>query len=120
MSKSKEIRIFKLRNKIFEYAWGSKTFISQLQGKDELSQEPQAELWMGTHPLGSSRIMINGREESLLEIIKRDPQEMLGNHTSRKFKNELPFLFKILAAAHPLSIQAHPNKAQAKKGIKFS
>lgn len=119
MSKSKEIRIFKLRNKIFEYAWGSKTFISQLQGKDELSQEPQAELWMGTHPLGSSRIMINGREESLLEIIKRDPQEMLGNHTSRKFKNELPFLFKILAAAHPLSIQAHPNKAQAKKGFKL-
>ena len=119
MSETNKIRIFKLRNRIFEYAWGSKTFISHLQGKEELSVEPQAELWMGTHPLGSSRIMTNGREESLLEIIMQDPERMLGKHTTRKFKNELPFLFKVLAAAHPLSIQAHPNKTQAKKGFKF-
>jgi len=30
---------------------------------------------------------------------------------------ELPFLFKLLAAEKPLSIQAHPNKAQAREGF---
>ncbi|MEA2097146.1 MAG: mannose-6-phosphate isomerase, class I [Candidatus Cloacimonadota bacterium] len=119
MNKSGELKIFKLRNQILEYSWGSKTCIPHLQGKDEPSPEPQAELWMGTHPMGSSRILINGKEESLLELIKRDPKRMLGDKIARKFKNELPFLFKILAAAHPLSIQAHPNKIQARKGFEL-
>ncbi len=119
MNKSDGLRIFKLRNQILEYAWGSKTCIPHLQGKDEPSPEPQAELWMGTHSQAPSRILSNGREESLLEIIRRDPKRMLGENIARKFENELPFLFKILAAAHPLSIQAHPNKAQARKGFKL-
>ena len=37
MDKTNEINIFKLRNHIREYAWGSKTFIANLQGKDEAS-----------------------------------------------------------------------------------
>ncbi len=119
MNRSGKLKIFKLRNQILEYNWGSKTCISHLQGKDESSPEPQAELWMGTHPMGSSRILINGKEESLLELIRQDPKRMLGDKIARKFKNELPFLFKILAAAHPLSIQAHPNKIQARKGFEF-
>jgi len=112
-----EKKIFKLRNQIRNYAWGSKTYISHLQGKDEISEEPQAELWMGTHPQSPSRIMINGKEESLLKVISEDPRKMLGEKTAGNFNNELPFLFKILAAASPLSIQAHPNKKQAERGF---
>lgn len=119
MNGSNNLRIFKLRNQIREYAWGSKTFIPHLQGKEEASGEPQAELWMGTHPQASSRIMTNGREKSLLKIIDEDPLNMLGKYTAGKFKNKLPFLFKVLAAASPLSIQAHPNKIQAGKGFKL-
>ncbi len=119
MNETNTLRIFKLRNQIREYAWGSKTFIPHLQGKEEASGEPQAELWMGTHSQGSSRIMINGREESLRNIINEEPLKMLGKNTAGKFKNELPFLFKVLAAASPLSIQAHPNKIQAAKGFKL-
>ena len=118
MDKISELNIFKLRNHIREYAWGSKTFIPHLQGKDEASQEPQAELWMGTHLSAPSRVMINGREEFLRDIINEQPNKMLGKKVAKEFKNELPFLFKILAAASPLSIQAHPNKAQAEKGFK--
>ena len=33
-----------------------------------------------------------------------------------RFGNELPFLFKVLAAEVPLSIQAHPNQEQARSG----
>jgi mannose-6-phosphate isomerase len=40
----------------------------------------------------------------------------LGQQTNADFKGRLPFLFKILAAASPLSIQAHPNLAQAAHG----
>ena len=119
MDKISELNIFKLRNHIREYAWGSKTFIPHLQGKNEASQEPQAELWIGTHLSAPSRVMINGREESLRDIISEQPNKMLGKKVAEEFKNELPFLFKILAAASPLSIQAHPNKAQAEKGYKL-
>jgi len=119
MNKTNNIKIFKLRNHIFDYAWGSKTFISHLLGRDEASQEPQAELWMGTHSVATSRIMANGKEESLLEIINQDPYKMLGKKIVDKFNNSLPFLFKVLAAASPLSIQAHPSKAQARKGFKL-
>ena len=33
-----------------------------------------------------------------------------------RFGNELPFLLKVLAAAEPLSIQAHPSHEQARRG----
>ncbi len=117
MDKTNKINIFKLRNHIREYIWGSKTFIANLQGKDEASKEPQAELWMGTHLSAPSRVMINGKEKSLRDIISEQPYKMLGKKVAGEFKNELPFLFKILAAASPLSIQAHPNKDQAQKGF---
>lgn len=119
MSESDALRIFKLRNPILEYNWGSKTFISHLLGRDEASLEPQAELWMGAHPIASSRIKINSSEKSLLEIINDDPYKMLGTKIADKFNNRLPFLFKVLAAASPLSIQAHPNKTQAVNGFKL-
>ena len=39
---------------------------------------------------------------------------LLGSEVCDRFGNELPFLFKVLAAAEPLSIQAHPNQEQAR------
>ena len=119
MSESNKLKIFKLRNNILEYAWGSRTFISHLLGRDEASLEPQAELWMGTHLSAPSRILTNGKEDTLLSIINKDPIGMLGKIDALKFKNGLPFLFKVLAAASPLSIQVHPNKTQAEKGFKL-
>lgn len=119
MSENDFLRIYKLRNPIRDYVWGSKTFISELLGRDEVSEEPQAELWMGTHPLASSSIMLNGKEGSLLQIINKYPKKMLGEKTAGKFNNSLPFLLKVLAAASPLSVQAHPSKIQAKKGFKL-
>ncbi len=119
MIETDALRIFKLRNPILDYAWGSKTFISHLLGRDEASLEPQAELWMGAHPVAPSRIKINSSEVSLLEITKDEPYKMLGKKIADKFNNRLPFLVKVLAAASPLSIQAHPSKDQAVKGFKF-
>jgi mannose-6-phosphate isomerase len=50
-------------------------------------------------------------------LIADDPPGTLGLSVAKNFSNNLPFLFKVLAAEKPLSIQAHPNKEQAKTGF---
>lgn len=76
-----------------------------------------AELWIGTHPQGPSRIIEEDNEISLEEVIRTNPVELLGQDAFRRFPSGLPFLFKVLAADRPLSIQVHPDKGRAKKGF---
>jgi mannose-6-phosphate isomerase len=106
-----------LRNVVQEYAWGSKTAIAELLGKPVPSCNPQAELWMGAHSKAPSQVFINGRWRSLLDVLRESPREVLGKKAAEKYSGTLPFLFKILAAAKPLSIQAHPDKEQARSGF---
>ena len=108
--------IEKLTNKIQNYAWGSHTAIPELMNKKPVSDMPQAELWLGANPKASSEIIINGKHKAIIKIIEKSPEDILGEKTAAKFNNRLPYLFKILAAAKPLSIQAHPNKTMAVKG----
>ncbi|MCP4153661.1 MAG: mannose-6-phosphate isomerase, class I, partial [bacterium] len=42
---------------------------------------------------------------------------LLGSTVSKAFANKLPFLFKVLSAGKPLSLQAHPTLEQAKSGF---
>jgi len=106
-----------LKNPIQGYAWGSKTFIPQLLGDPSPSDNPMAELWMGAHPKAPSQVFCNGEWISLPELIQKNPEDILGESFAEKFANKLPFLFKVLAAARPLSIQAHPNRDQADQGF---
>lgn len=55
---------------------------------------------MGTHPLGASTIATDDGEAPLASVA-----------------GELPFMLKLLAASHPLSIQVHPNAQLAKAGF---
>jgi mannose-6-phosphate isomerase len=111
--------LYKLRNSVKNYDWGSPWWIPELLGEKNISRVPWAELWMGVHPAGPSRItgeeIPETGELSLPDLIARDPLYFLGEETQKKFGG-LPFLFKVLAAAKPLSIQAHPNLEQAKEG----
>jgi len=107
-----------LENTIQEYEWGSYTAIANLLGKKAPSDVPQAELWMGAHPKASSMIRYDSGMVSLQKIIKEQPKDILGERIADKFNNKLPYLLKVLAASRPLSIQAHPNLAQAKEGFK--
>jgi len=45
------------------------------------------------------------------------PAGILGDRVVERFGGKLPFLFKVLAAAEPLSIQAHPDLTQARQGF---
>jgi mannose-6-phosphate isomerase len=104
-----------LKNSIQNYDWGSHSAIQQLMNVAP-SKEPWAELWMGAHPKASSKVFIDGQWLLLSEIIRSSPEKIMGRKTAEKF-NSLPYLFKVLAAEKPLSIQAHPNAAQAKIGF---
>ena len=106
-----------LKNSIQEYAWGSRTAIPELLGQSVQADKPQAELWMGAHPKAPSQVFADGLWRSLPEVIQESPEETLGQEVAARFSNKLPFLFKVLAAAKPLSIQAHPNKEQAGQGF---
>jgi mannose-6-phosphate isomerase len=106
-----------LKNTIQEYAWGSYTAIPELLGDDSPANTPQAELWMGAHPKAPSMVEYNGRWLSLLELINKNSWDILGEKVAQRFNSRLPYLFKVLAAAKPLSIQAHPSLDQAKEGF---
>lgn len=105
-----------LKNTIQEYPWGSHTAIQQLMGVPE-TKAPWAELWMGAHPKAPSQVKINGKWVGLDALIRQFPDEILGPSIAAGFNGALPFLFKILAAEQPLSIQAHPDKVFANKGF---
>src|SRR5665213_1609317 len=85
-----------LTNAVRHYAWGSRTVLPQLLGLPVPAVEPWAEIWIGAHPTDPS-LLPDGR--SLAEV-----------------EPHLPYLVKLLAADVPLSIQAHPSRAQARAG----
>ena len=110
---------YKLQNTIKNYDWGSPEWIPALLGQENPSRLPWAELWMGANPAGPSRVTLPGESETSLllsELIEQDRTAFLGKETAENF-GKLPFLFKVEAAAKPLSIQAHPNLRQAQEGF---
>lgn len=106
-----------MKNTVQHYAWGSTSAIQELLGQPRRDQDPAAELWMGAHPKAPSRVKYQERWFSLADLIHKHPQDILGKQVAEKFHNQLPYLFKVLAAAKPLSIQAHPELEQARKGF---
>jgi len=111
------IGICPLGNPIREYAWGSRSAIAELLGQPTPSPRPQAEIWMGAHPKDPSRARCRGGWVPLPDLIRENPAGLLGEPAAARFGGELPFLFKVLAAAQPLSIQAHPDREQAREGF---
>ncbi|EGT4255676.1 mannose-6-phosphate isomerase [Citrobacter amalonaticus] len=107
----------KLINSVQNYAWGSKTALTELYGLANPQQLPMAELWMGAHPKSSSKVEdASGQVVSLRDVIDENQSSLLGDAVAKRF-GELPFLFKVLCAAQPLSIQVHPNKRNSEIGF---
>jgi mannose-6-phosphate isomerase len=102
----------RLTGVIQPYAWGSRTAIPEFLGVPPTG-EPQAELWFGAHPLAPS--LVDG--EPLDKIIADDPVDVVGEESVLAFGPRLPFLLKVIAAAQPLSLQAHPSRAEAEAGF---
>ena len=108
--------LYSLNNPIQNYAWGSTTSLAELFGIANEHNEPQAEVWMGAHPNGCSKVTVAGEEVLLSELIANNPHSVLGEHQQQSFGG-LPYLLKLLAADKPLSIQVHPEKSRAAAGF---
>ena len=88
-----------LKCEVQQYAWGKIGQESQvaLLAKNRPDFEvqantPYAELWMGTHPNGPSRIMKSN--QPLDEYIKEHP-DVLGVTCRERFGNNLPVFLKL-------------------------
>ena len=110
--------IYRLRGVAQHYAWGGMRFIPNLLNHSNQEKKPFAELWMGTHPKGPSKIVVGKKIQPLKKFIREQPKRVLGKNVAKKFNDQLPFLFKVLDVKKMLSIQAHPSKKGAEIGFK--
>ena len=101
-------KIIKIIPAVKDYDWGNDYFIPELLGKEKTGK-PQAELWMGAHKSGICTVEKTG--QNLRDFLDENP-DFAGCKA-----DDFPLLFKVLAIEKPLSIQCHPNKAQAEKGF---
>ena len=106
-----------LRGAVRTYAWGSRTAIADFTGRPSPTAHPEAELWFGAHPGDPAWLETEQGEQSLLDTLLKDPEGQLGAVVRSRFGDTLPFLFKVLAADEPLSLQAHPSAQQAVEGF---
>ena len=111
-------QLFELENIIQNYVWGSSTELVERFGIQNPDGLPQAEIWIGAHPRAPSRILTGQGMEPLNKLVSQSPDFWLGEHHGRA-SSSLPFLFKVLAVASPLSIQVHPDQSQAQQGYEL-
>ena len=110
------LRLSPLRNAIRHYDWGSRSALAALQGRTHPTPLPEAELWMGAHPLAPSRVLVEGSWRPLDRVIADAPAPLLGEAAFARCGARLPFLLKILAIERPLSLQVHPDAERARAG----
>ncbi|MDO5677589.1 MAG: mannose-6-phosphate isomerase, class I [Propionibacteriaceae bacterium] len=101
----------RLNGHVQHFAWGHKHAIPTILRR-EPDGSPWAEYWLGTHPSGHG-FLDDGRA---LDTYIQDNPEVVGVAARAAFGDRLPFLLKLLAAATPLSLQAHPSREQAVVG----
>ncbi len=106
--------MFALSNEIRRFAWGSRTAMAEFLGRTSPGGEPEAELWIGAYAGFPSRLP---DDRTLPQLIEADPLAALGPSAVARFGPRLPFLMKVLTIGAPLSLQAHPNAAQAEAGF---
>ena len=101
-----------------KYAWGKhgdSSAVARIKRASDpsfvvMDSEPYAEIWMGTHPTGPSKVratgiplydwlQASGRAEGLVGIVPDGYPA-----------NDIPYMFKVLSIHTALSIQAHPDK----------
>nr|CAG4645583.1 EOG090X07LH [Lynceus sp. MCZ IZ 141354] len=108
--------------KVQNYEWGTRGpqgLVAKIAASGGLvnnnsiaENSPFAEFWMGTHPNGPAKLLDS--DVTLKHWLEAN-QDALGDDEKAQFGNDLPFLFKVLAVAEPLSIQAHPEKKHAEE-----
>lgn len=103
-----------------KYAWGKRgetSAVARIKRASDASfalsdSEPYAEIWMGTHPNGPSKVRETGMP--LLEWLQDESSRgVVGLVPEGYPANDIPYMFKVLSIQTALSIQAHPDKQLA-------
>lgn len=102
----------RLTGRVQHYAWGSKEAIPRIIGASP-DGRPWAEYWLGSHSSAPSLLEDGTPLDAHLLAF---PAE-IGRTAAPHLPGRLPYLVKILSAAHSLSLQAHPSRAQAEAGF---
>lgn len=105
----------KFREVYKDYLWGGRN-LEQI-GKRLPAEGIVAESWeISAHPNGLS-VIANGPYAgiSLLELYKANPGDMLGESFQTHANGRFPLLIKFIDACDRLSVQVHPDDAQAKR-----
>ncbi len=105
-----------LENPVQQYAWGDTSGILPFVEAKAKPGYPLAEVWMGSHRLAPSKLRLDTGLLSLDELIRQAPEHWLGAGVAKRYHG-LPFLFKVLAAGSPLSLQLHPTQEEARQGF---
>ncbi len=109
-----------LETGVQNYLWGQRgedAYIPNLLGIPA-GDSPYAEVWIGAHPdLPSTAILPKSTKIDMGRLVERAGEGIMSPHARDLYNGQLPFLFKVLAAGRPLSIQVHPNLEQAKAGF---
>ena len=95
------------------YDWGSLDAIPTLLRQSE-DGTPWAEYWLGAHSAGPALL---SQEDTRLDTWLQSHPDALGESERQAFGLRLPYLLKVLAANEPLSLQAHPSRAEAQAGF---
>ena len=93
--------------------WGG----NQLKGWKQMPEddEPIGESWEVSAVPSSPSVVDNGHWTgmSLIDVINKMPNEILGRAVARQYGNKLPLLVKFIDAKNDLSIQVHPDNKMA-------
>lgn len=94
--------------------WGGRKLHTVL-GKQQIS-DSVGESWEISNVPENVSLVSNGtyKGQSLEELIKTYPEDILGTYIVKTFGYQFPLLFKFLDAKEDLSIQLHPNDELAK------
>jgi len=98
----------------FQKVWGNRRLETVL-GRTLPPGQPIGESWeIADHPHGRS-VIANGslRGMSLHDLIRCDPDAVLGAHVRARFDDSFPLLLKYIDADDELSVQVHPDDAYA-------
>lgn len=106
-----------LNGVVKHYDWGAPEAIPNLLRVPD-DGTPWAEYWLGTHPSGPASLAdADDPDEATLAGWLDSHHQAISPAETVAFGPRLPFLLKLLAAEQPLSLQAHPNRADAQAGF---
>lgn len=103
-----------LEPNLHSVVWGGNR-LTQWKGMSE--QDGIGESWEVSAVESSPSVVANGTWAgySLIDVISKMPEEILGKKVARQYHNKLPLLVKFIDAKKDLSIQVHPNDEMAQR-----